>query len=94
MPVDRVLAYECLKWIDPKVYKAYIKVRYNDITDEELERDLISYYKLCMITQTLDVVDSLEQKGLIEIFNDYDNERILLRMKKNNTRLDEYGLSV
>jgi len=98
MPVDRELAYECLKWIDPKVYRAYIRLRYREITDEEFQRDSVSYYKLRFIAHTLDVVDSLEQKGLIEVFNDYENERILVRLNQSNqyqpNKRDESGFVV
>jgi hypothetical protein len=94
MPVDRELAYECLKWVDPKVYRAYLRLRYREITDEEFQKDSISFYKLRFIAQTLDVVDSLEQKGLIEIFNDYDNERILVRLNQYNPKRGEHGFVV
>jgi len=30
MPVDRELAYECLKWVDPKAYRAYLRLRYRE----------------------------------------------------------------
>jgi hypothetical protein len=94
MPVDRELAYECLKWVDPKAYRAYLRLRYREITDEEFQRDNVSYYKLRFIAQTLDVVDSLEERGLIEISNDYDNERILVRLNQYNSKRDEYGFIV
>lgn len=95
MPVDRELAYETLKWIDPKVYRAYLRIRYRGITDEEFQKDRISFYKLRIIAQTLDAVDSLEQRGLIEIINDYENERVLV--KKNQyqpNKRDESGFVV
>jgi len=94
MPVDRELAYECLKWVDPKAYRAYLRLRYREITDEEFQRDSISYYKLHFIAQTLDVVDSLEQRGVIEIFNDYDNERILVRVNQYSPKREEHGFVV
>jgi len=40
MPVDRELAYEGLKWVDPKVYRAYLRLRYREITDEEFQKDI------------------------------------------------------
>jgi len=97
MPVDRELAYECLKWVDPKVYRAYMRLKYRELTDEEFQKDSISYSKLRFIVQTLDVVDSLEQKGLLEIFNDYENERILVRFNQSNQyspKRDESGFVV
>ena len=94
MPVDRDLAYESMKWIDPKVYRAYLRLKYREITDEEFQKDRISFYKLRIIAQTLDVVDSLEQRGLIEIINDYENERILVRRNQYNPKRDESGSTV
>jgi hypothetical protein len=80
MPVDRELAYESLKWIDPKVYRAYMRVKYREITEEEFKRDSVSYSALRLVAETFDVLDSLEQRGLVEIFNDYQNERIMVRL--------------
>ena len=94
MPVDRELAYESLKWIDPKVYRAYMRLKYREITDEEFQRDSISYNKLRFVAQTLDVVDSLEQRGLIEIFNDYENERVLVKLNQYNPKRGESGFVV
>lgn len=84
MPVDHELAYESLKWTDPEVYRAYLRLKYREITEEEFQKDRISFYKLRIIAQTLDAVDSLEQRGLTEVVNDYENERILIR--KNQYR--------
>ena len=95
MPVDRELAYESLKWIDPKVYRAYLRLKYREITDEEFQKDRISFYQLRIIAQTLDVVDSLEQRGLVEIINDYENERILVRKNQYQpNKRDESGFVV
>lgn len=95
IPVDRELAYESLKWIDPKVYRAYLRLKYREITDEEFQKDRISFYKLRIIAQTLDVVDSLEQRGLVEIINDYENERILVRKNQHQpNKCDESGFLV
>jgi len=90
MPVDRELAYESLKWIDPTVYRAYLRLKYREITDEQFQKDRISFYKLRIIAQTFDVLDSLEQRGLIEVINDYENEQILVRKNQYNKR-DEHG---
>jgi hypothetical protein len=92
MPVDRELAYESLKWVDQKAYRAYMRLRYREIKEEELQRDSASYQKLQLLAQTLEVVDSLEQRGLIEVLNDYENERILVR--PNQYKRDESGFVV
>jgi len=94
IPVDRELAYESLKWIDPKVYRAYMRLKYREITDEEFQKDSISYYKLRLAAQTLDVLDSLEQRGVVEIVNDYENEQIRVRMNQYNNKRDEHGAVV
>jgi len=94
MPVDRELAYESLKWIDPEVYRAYLRLKYREITEEDFQRDRISFYKLRLVAQTLDAIDSLEHRGLVEIYNDYDNERILVKLNQYNPRRDEPGFVV
>lgn len=95
MPVDRELAYESLKWIDPKVYRAYLRLKYREITDEEFQKDRISFYKLRLIAKTLDIVDELEQRGLVEIVNDYENERVLVRRNQYQpNKRDESGFVV
>jgi len=53
MPVDRELAYESLKWIDPTVYRAYLRLKYREITDEEFQRDSVSFYKLRIIVHPM-----------------------------------------
>jgi len=86
MPVDRELAYESLKWIDPKVYRMYLRLRYRGLT-EEIKQDLESFYKLKIVTLLNEALDRLEARGLIEIINDYENEQILV--KKNKLYFDE-----
>jgi len=87
MPVDRELAYESLKWIDPKVYRMYLRLRYRGLTSEEIKQDLESFYKLKIVTLLNEALDRLEARGLIEIINDYENEQILV--KKNKLYFDE-----
>jgi hypothetical protein len=96
MPVDRELAYECLKWMDPKVYRAYLRLRFREITDEEFEKDKDSFYKLHLTERLLDFLDSAEQVGGLEIHNDYENERIFVSMNNqyNPHDLDESGYAI
>jgi len=87
MPVDRELAYESLKWIDPKVYRMYLRLRYRGLTPTEIKQDLESFYKLKIVALLNEALDRLEARGLIEIINDYENEQILV--KKNKLYFDE-----
>ena len=87
MPVDRELAYESLKWIDPKVYRMYLRLRYRGLTSEEIKQDLESFYKLKIVALLNEALDRLEARGLIEVINDYENEQILVR--KNKLHFDE-----
>lgn len=54
MPVDRELAYESLKWVYPKVYRAYLRLKYRELTDEEFQKDRISFYKFRMRARSFD----------------------------------------
>jgi len=76
-----------LKWIDPKVYRMYLRLRYRGLTSEEIKQDLESFYKLKIVTLLNEALDRLEARGLIEIINDYENEQILV--KKNKLYFDE-----
>jgi hemerythrin superfamily protein len=84
MPVDRKLAYECLKWIDPQVYRAYLRLIYREITDDEFEKDKDSFYKVYLTERLLGFLDSAEQTGKLEIINDYENEHILVKDNQYN----------
>ena len=94
MPVDRELAYESLKWIDPKVYRMYLRLRYREMTSEQVEKDAESLFKLKMIAITNDVLDKLEERGLVEITNDYDNEQILVTKNQYVPERDERNFIV
>jgi len=63
MLVDRELAYEPLKWIDPKVYRMYLRLRYRGLTSEEIKQDLESFYKLKIIALLNEALDRLEARG-------------------------------
>lgn len=94
MPIDRELAYESLKWIDPKVYRMYLRLRYREMTPEQVEKDAESLFKLKMIAITNDVLDRLEERGQIEIINDYENEQILVKKNQYNPKHDEHSFIV
>jgi len=79
MPIDRELGFECLKWVYPEVYRAYLRIRFREITEKEFEKDKDSFYKVYLTEQLFDSLDSAEQKGMLEIYNDYDNERIMVK---------------
>jgi len=94
MPVDRELAYKSLKWIDPKVYQMYLRLRYTGMTPEQVKRDIESFYKLKMIVLMNDALDKLEERGLVEIINDYENEQILVKKNQYNPKRDEHRFIV
>jgi len=91
MPVDRELAYESLKKLDPKVYELYVKLKDGAITYEELKHtDAVSVYKLKLFVTVMDALDDLEQRGCITIFNDYKNRRVgFEKLRRLNTK---YGV--
>ena len=78
MPVDRELAFEVLKWKDPSLYRIYCRLRYRGMTDEEITRDHVNFYKLQLFELMNQELDKLEAEGAIEILNDYSDEQILL----------------
>ena len=83
MPVDRDLAYESLKWVDPKVYRIYCKLRYGGMAPREFNGDSESFRKLYLTEKLNDALDMLEAKGRIEVLNDYDNEQILFKKNRH-----------
>ena len=89
MPIDRELAYESLKWIKPKVYRLYLRLRYRGMTKEQIKQDAESFYKLRIFMLVNGALDRMEETGLIEIHNDYDNEQILFRKNQYNSKRDE-----
>jgi hypothetical protein len=60
MPVDRELAYESLEWADPQIYRAYLRMRYRNITEEEFEKDRDSLCKVYLTQKIFDSLDSAE----------------------------------
>lgn len=41
-----------------------------------------------------DALDKLEERGFIEIINDYKNEQILVKKNRYNPKRDEHGFIV
>jgi len=89
MSIDRELAYESLKWVDPKVYRLYLRLRLGELSEEEAKSDIDSLTKLYIITRMNDALEQLEAMGVIDILNDYDNERILVRLNDSYRRVVE-----
>lgn len=94
MPVDRELAYESLKWIDPKVYRMYLRLRYREMTSEQVKKEAESLYKLKVVILMNEALDKLEERGLIEITNDYKNEQVLVKRNQYNPKRDEHNFIV
>lgn len=89
MPVDRELAYESLKWTAPKVYRMCLRLRYRGMSREQIKQDAESLYKLRIFMLVNNALDRIEERGLIEILNDYDNEQILFRKNQYDPKHDE-----
>jgi hypothetical protein len=64
MPVDRDLAYESLKWAEPKVYRLYLRLRYRAMTEEQTKQDAESFYKLWIFRFVNDALDRMEGREL------------------------------
>jgi len=79
MPIDQDLAIETLKRKHPDVYQLYIRLRDEGMTYHEIEQDVNALQKLNLFLITWNVLDDMEQKGRIAIYNDYKNKRIVLK---------------
>ena len=84
MPVDRDLAYESLKWVEPEVYRIYCKLRYVGMDPREINGYTESVRKFYLTEKLNDALDMLEAKGHITILNDYQNELILYTKNGEN----------
>lgn len=84
MPVDRDLAYESLKWVEPEVYRIYCKLRYIEVNPGEINGYTESLRKFYLTEKLNDALDMLEAKGHITILNDYQNEQILYTKNGEN----------
>ncbi len=66
VPVDIELMFESIKWIDPSVYRMFCS-----------EQETLSNLMYAMSSAYH--FDKLESSGSIEIYNDYENEKIAIR---------------
>lgn len=65
------------------------------MTAEQIKKDGESFYKLKIFMLVNDALDRMEERGFIEILNDYENEQILVRKNQYNlNRRDESGFVV
>jgi hypothetical protein len=76
VPVDRQLAIESLKRLDEGLYNIYRKVQ--DLEDY-VRKDPESFGKLQLYLLSLDVLDKMERRGIVEIINDYENNTIYVK---------------
>lgn len=79
MPIDRELAFETLRRKHPEVYELYTKLRDKGAPYEEIENNIDVVDKLNLFLITWNVLDDMEQKGRIAIYNDYEGKRIILK---------------
>ena len=85
MPVDIELMFEQMKWRDPLVYRMHCRLKYGRMTRTQLKSDGETFSNLMHALSLAYKADKLESAGEIEIFNDYENERVVFR------RLDRYN---
>ena len=89
VPVDIDLMFEQVKWIDPSVYRMHCRLRHGRITREQLKNEPDTFSNLIYALSAAYKLDNLESSGQIEIYNDYENEKISVRkLTKYNGGVD------
>ena len=86
MPVDLELMFEQLKWIDPKLYRMFCRLKYRGMNGSQLESESETFSNLVYALNGAGHLNELESSGQIEIYNDYENEKVVVR------RLERYDL--
>jgi len=80
--------FEQIKWIDPSVYRMFCRLKHRGMTGEQLKSDPETFSNLLHSLSYARRLDELESSGEIEIYNDYENERVAVR------KLTKYDSSV
>ena len=79
MPVDIDLMFEQIKWIDPAVYRMHCRLRHREITRAQLEGEGGTFSNFIYALSAAYKLNQMESSGVIEIYNDYENEKITVR---------------
>jgi len=88
VPVDIELMFESIKWIDPSVYRMFCRLKHRGMTGAQLKGEGETFSNLMCAMSSAYHLDKLESSGSIEIYNDYENEKIAIR------RLTKYDCEV
>jgi len=88
VPVDIELMFEQIKWIDPSVYRMFCRLKYRGMTESQLRREGETFSNLMYTLSSARRLDEQESSGEIEIYNDYENEKVKVR------KLTKYGSGV
>lgn len=76
MPVDRELAFEYLKDLEPKVYEIYLGLKHVGINSRDIEKRIDDVHKLILYSDFVLAMDELESDGVLKITNDYGTGEI------------------
>ena len=79
MPVDIELMFEELKWIDPRVYRMFCRLKHRGMTDEQLRNEKETLSNVMYALNGAVYLNDLEASGRVDIYNDYENERVVVR---------------
>ena len=88
MPVDIELMFEQVKWIDPSVYRMFCRLKHRGMTGAQLRSEGETFSNLMYTLSSAYKLNDLESSGEIEIYNDYENEKVTVR------RLTKYDFGV
>jgi len=79
VPVDIELMFEELKWIDPRVYRMFCRLKYRGMTGEQLRNEKETFSNVRYALNGAVYLNDLEASGHVDIYNDYENERVVVR---------------
>ena len=79
---------ESIKWIDPSVYRMFCRLKHRGMTGSQLRNEPETLSNLVYAMSSAYHLNELESSGRIEIYNDYENEKIAVR------RLTKYDVEV
>ncbi len=72
------MAAESIRYKEPKVYKMFLKLINDGLTPEEIKEDSKTYTNGGIFLETVRVLDGMENMGLMSIYNDYKNRKVVV----------------